>query len=249
MLASILVFFWYPGPFFNLEGGWRGIRIVAFVDVVLGPTLTLLVFKPGKPGLKFDMTLIITAQAIALAWGIWTVSQARPALVVYADNTFYSITSSKLKNTGMPPETYERLVQFSPTWVYTNFPEDAEKKAYLILDANKKGKEWPLFFDLYMPLAPNLEKVMARQLPAFHYIKLLKEPYQKKFHDAIGKLNKPAGELAFFPLYASRGKGIIVLDKETGKALGFVDIPYDPVLGDKSRQTTKQESDSTKGSP
>ena len=66
VLAYLIVLHWYPLPYFHTDGGWRGIRIIAGVDLVLGPLLTLIVFKPGKPGLKFDLTLIGLAQAVAL---------------------------------------------------------------------------------------------------------------------------------------------------------------------------------------
>ena len=56
------------------------------------------------------MTLIIAAQVAALTWGVWTVSQARPALIVFADDTFYSITASKLINAKMPPRKYDEFV-------------------------------------------------------------------------------------------------------------------------------------------
>ena len=51
-LASLVVFVWYPDFFFSTDGGWQGMRIIIAVDLVLGPTLTLIVFKPGMPGLK-----------------------------------------------------------------------------------------------------------------------------------------------------------------------------------------------------
>ncbi|MCG6936115.1 MAG: hypothetical protein LJE73_09510, partial [Proteobacteria bacterium] len=52
ILAYIILIKWYPVPFFYTDGGWQGVRIVAAVDLVLGPLLTLLVYKHGKPGLK-----------------------------------------------------------------------------------------------------------------------------------------------------------------------------------------------------
>ena len=55
-LAYLVVFVWYPGFFFETDGGWEGIRIIAAVDLVVGPLLTLIVFKAGKPGLRFDLT-------------------------------------------------------------------------------------------------------------------------------------------------------------------------------------------------
>ncbi|MFC1683880.1 hypothetical protein ACFL0R_00200 [Pseudomonadota bacterium] len=249
ILATILIFFWYPGPFFSLEGGWKGIRIVAFVDIVLGPALTLLVFKPGKPGLKFDMTLIIAAQVAALTWGVWTVSQARPALIVFADDAFYSITASKLKNTQIPSSKYDAFVSFTPTWVYADLPEDVIERANIITNTIKEGRELPLLFELYTLLKPNLEKVMPKQLPITYYVKFLDESTQNKFQAYMASLDKPIETLAFFPLLTSYGRGIVILEQKTSQVAGFLDIPYDPALGDKSRRMAAQEKRAANDSP
>ena len=60
---------WYPTPYFAIDGGWQVLRILAGVDVVLGPLLTFIVFKIGKPSLKFDMSCIILMQIGALIYG------------------------------------------------------------------------------------------------------------------------------------------------------------------------------------
>ena len=91
-LSYLIVFEWYPDFFFATDGGWQGIRIVALVDLVLGPTLTLVVFKAGKPGLKFDLTLIGIFQAICLVIGVYIVYAERPIAMVYADGYFHSVT-------------------------------------------------------------------------------------------------------------------------------------------------------------
>ncbi len=65
MLAIILLL-WYPGLLFSVDGGWMGLRIVIGVDLVLGPLLTLVVFKAGKPGLKFDLSCIAAFQLICM---------------------------------------------------------------------------------------------------------------------------------------------------------------------------------------
>ncbi|MEJ2399037.1 MAG: hypothetical protein P8Z67_12590, partial [Gammaproteobacteria bacterium] len=82
IILYFIIFKWYPFPFFSTDGGWQGIRIIIGVDLVLGPLLTLIVFKPGKPGLKFDLSVIAIMQAGALAWGIWTVHHQRPIAAV-----------------------------------------------------------------------------------------------------------------------------------------------------------------------
>ena len=44
---------------------------------VVGPLLTLIVFRAGKPGMKFDLAVIGLVQVAALAYGTATV----PAVV------------------------------------------------------------------------------------------------------------------------------------------------------------------------
>jgi hypothetical protein len=47
ILTAIGVFVWAPDFFFTTDGGWQGIRILGAVDLVLGPLLTLIVYKHG----------------------------------------------------------------------------------------------------------------------------------------------------------------------------------------------------------
>ena len=85
---------WYPFPYFNTDGGWQGIRILAFVDIVLGPLLTLLVFKQGKRYLKFDLSIIALIQISALAWGISVIQRERPLAAVFIEDYFLTVSAN-----------------------------------------------------------------------------------------------------------------------------------------------------------
>lgn len=75
-------FYWFQGPLFNVTGGPGLLAILIPVDVILGPILTLLVFKAGKPTLKMDLSLIALVQLAALVYGAIIMVQARPLYVV-----------------------------------------------------------------------------------------------------------------------------------------------------------------------
>ena len=64
-LAYQIYYNWYPQPYFEIDGGWQGIRLVSAVDLVLGPFITFLIFDLSKSfrAIVFDL-LIILAQ-----WG------------------------------------------------------------------------------------------------------------------------------------------------------------------------------------
>ena len=123
-MLTIILLLWYPGLLFRVDGGWTGLRIVIGVDLVLGPLLTLVVFKAGKPGLKFDLTCIAAFQLACMAAGMWIVYDERPIALVLAYDTFYSLSRDEF-------EAYEKDVAFLddfdgawPKLLHTELPEN-----------------------------------------------------------------------------------------------------------------------------
>src|SRR5919108_4111834 len=87
-VLGLMLVFWYPPPLFQAMGGIGLALILVGVDVVMGPALTLVVFKSGKPGLKFDLAAIAICQLAALAYGCHIISLARPAYIVFVKDQF-----------------------------------------------------------------------------------------------------------------------------------------------------------------
>jgi len=51
LVASILalvIFVWYPSPYFGVMGVKTVMLILALVDVTIGPLITLIIFNPKK---------------------------------------------------------------------------------------------------------------------------------------------------------------------------------------------------------
>lgn len=135
-LAYLIVFVWYPGIFFDTDGGWRGMRIIIGVDLVLGPALTLVVFKAGKSGLKFDMAAIALLQTVCLVAGTYVVWSERPLAVVYVDSRFEVLTIDDFQ-TGVPDfSTYPGT---NPKWVAVEMPTDVEEVAAFRKTAMARG--------------------------------------------------------------------------------------------------------------
>jgi len=103
VISYLIVFHWYPDFYFTLDGGLRGIVTIFSVDVVLGPGLTLLVFKPGKKSLRFDMTVILLIQLLALSWGIHSVYTERSGSTVFYWGKFASVTHEDTAKMNMGP--------------------------------------------------------------------------------------------------------------------------------------------------
>ena len=99
VIISYLIFFRFFAGFCSyLDGRIRAITILFFFVVVLGPGLTLLVFKPGKKGLKFDMAMILLFQFSALFWGVSSVYAERSGATVFYYGRFSCIAHDDTKN-------------------------------------------------------------------------------------------------------------------------------------------------------
>ena len=83
VMAAVFLL-WYPGPTFEISGARIPVFVLIGVDLVLGPLLTLIVYKEGKRGLKFDLAFIASVQLVALLYGAGTLHAERPTYLVFA---------------------------------------------------------------------------------------------------------------------------------------------------------------------
>ena len=66
LVLALLFLVWYPEPYFEAAGGQHLIVVLLGVDLVLGPLMTLILFKSGKWGMRFDLWMIGIIQSAAL---------------------------------------------------------------------------------------------------------------------------------------------------------------------------------------
>jgi len=139
-LAAYIIYFWYPQPFFSTDGGWHGLRIIAAVDLVIGPVLTLIVYKPKKPGLKMDLTIIGLVQAAALSWGVWAVHYERPIAAVFAVNNFHTVTANDMKIKGFDEKKLKTFGKHTPVWIFSDLPTKTVELQKLYVESIQYGR-------------------------------------------------------------------------------------------------------------
>ena len=112
VLAYQIYYVWYPVPYFSVDGGWQGIRLIAAVDLVLGPLITFLIFdlRKNRRAIVFDLIVIALFQASALVYGIATTYQQRPVAIVLIDPFVISTVADSY---GPQLNSLEDLKQYS----------------------------------------------------------------------------------------------------------------------------------------
>ncbi|MDA1371575.1 MAG: hypothetical protein O2971_12555 [Proteobacteria bacterium] len=161
VLLAVILLVWYPGILFSIDGGWTGLRIVIGVDLVLGPLLTLIVFKAGKPGLKFDLSCIVIAQIGCMAAGMWIVYTERPIALILAYDTIYSVASQDFAEFGKDPLLLEDYPGPYPKLVYTQLPENEIQADIVSIRSQFIGDPLYIQTDRYRPLPKSESEVIA----------------------------------------------------------------------------------------
>lgn len=115
---------WYPEPTFEVLGAFPMIRLLVGVTLVIGPLLTLVVYKHGKPGLKFDLTVIVLLQIAVLLYGSYGLYDEKPHFMVFAVDRLEFIPEkqvdvSAIRFDELRTKRFAKLVQ-----VFARAPED-----------------------------------------------------------------------------------------------------------------------------
>ena len=160
---TLMLLVWYPWPLFEASGGNELVMILVGVDVVIGPLLTLIVFKSGKWGMKFDLVVIGILQFAALVYGSYIVFVARPAFIVYVKDRFETVAAAELEPENLAEarfEHYRKAPVWEPALVYADFPTDKAEQQKLVSLA-MAGLDLQHFPKYYAPYAERRQQVLS----------------------------------------------------------------------------------------
>jgi hypothetical protein len=220
VLVAIMVFSWFPGNLFFMEGGLEGLKIIAPIDLILGPALTLAFYRPWKKSVKLDMALIVTVQIAALGYGVYAAHGQRTAAIVYAQgdfgtSRFETVSYSEYKDAGKinldkgrPVKSIDDFGGKMPIVVYAEpfTGDDARKNLEDMLNGGLELRERS---DRYRPLA-DMPDDLANAL-ATGDTGVTEVPASSKSANRPDKLSAP--------LKARFGSGELTVNVATGKIM------------------------------
>jgi len=122
LLLALVFLVWYPAPLAHAEGVTAIFLMLLAIDVTLGPLLSLLVYKEGKKTLKMDLSIIILIQVMALNYGVYAVTQSRPAWIVQSGWLFEVVPANvvNVKDQVKAESQYQFNSFLGPQWVAVN---------------------------------------------------------------------------------------------------------------------------------
>ncbi|MEQ9561519.1 MAG: TfpX/TfpZ family type IV pilin accessory protein [Woeseiaceae bacterium] len=221
---AVVFFAWYPSPSFEVVGASSIIGLLIAVDLVIGPMLTLIVYKHGKPGLKFDLAVIALIQIAALAYGGYRLYEERPQYVVFVVDRveFVSnkgIDTSEIRFAELNEKTTTKL-----TMVFARRPDDAEGfQRYLdsvLVDGKPDLERRPEYWEPWSAGAGEIRE-QARSIEDFEGA----DPLEKKELDAaIEKYSSEHPDLGILPIGSVDANIALLIDRETLDILGLIRV-------------------------
>lgn len=216
LLTIYLFVVWYaPWPLLSIQGGLKILGLLIAVDLILGPALTWLVFKPDKSKrmLIFDLSVIVLVQLAALSYGTWAMYNERPLFLAFVQDRFEVARAADLNlaqlNSNLMPENYRgaRPVQ-------VDLPSSPSFE--MMLAPLATGQTMSLLSQYYRPF-PGNEKMKQLAVVA-------KNPPSSP-NGLQGWLSSHKLELdqvLLFPVIGQNGEATAVVSRENGELMGLL---------------------------
>jgi len=224
-IGAVLFGVWYPPPFFYAASADKLLLLLIGVDVVLGPVLTLIVFKSGKPGLRFDLVCIAVVQTLALAYGVSVMTRSRPVFLVAAVDRFLLVSANDLDDTdlaqGSKPEFRTRSWT-GPRLVGVQLPIDVANRNSLLFSgiAGKDVDRYPRYYVDYTTIAPQFV-AKARSVDALAKLDFAS---RARLEAAVRDTGKSMKDVVWVPMLARKATMVMLLDRATGTPLRAVAV-------------------------
>lgn len=226
--SGLLLGVWYPPPYFHADGAGKLLALVVGVDVSIGPLLTLLVFKAGKRGLKFDLAVIAILQATALVYGFHVLVGSRPVFMVATVDRFVMVSANNISAADLAKAErpqWRHLSWSGPLLVGAALPTNPEQRNALMFSTLQGGKDIQDLPRYYVPYP----SVAAEILKHAHAVAMLRHMHP----DASGEISRwlrsrhlSDSQAVWVPLQARKWDMVMMLHAKDGRPIG--PIPLDP---------------------
>jgi hypothetical protein len=223
LVAVFVVFYiWYPAPLHEAAGVTQIFLLLLAVDIVIGPILTLIIYKPDKPSLKLDLTIIALLQLTALGYGVNTVFEGRPAFIVFSADRFelgrVCDMDPESANTALQSGNQAAIAGWAqPRWIAAVAPKDPKRAQDILFSALKGGPDWPQLPELFVPISQVKDQMLAKSRPL------------EELRDLIRKNGSEVNlddwkESKWLPLRGKVKNLVVLIDAHTADVLKILDI-------------------------
>lgn len=228
IVGTLLFGVWYPPPYFRASGAGELILLLVGVDLCIGPLLTLIVFKRGKPGLKFDLLAIGLVQTIALLYGMSVIVESRPVFLVGVVDRFVLVSANEIYDADLAKGTQARFRSRSwtgPRLVAALVPKDLKERNKLTFSATPAHdiQDMPQFYADFQQGTHAL-LVNAKSMQVLRTKRANDPAALKRIARGIAATNREESALRWVPIQARKSDMVMLINAQTAQPLKAIAV-------------------------
>ena len=214
---------WYRWPGWYLAGALTIALVMAGVDVVIGPLLTLVIANPKKPRreLARDIAIIVVVQLIAAGYGITTLWNGRPLYYTYSEKFLEMVQAQDVSseeaalgrklNPDLAPHWYSL-----PRWVYAPLPKDDRAVEQIVQNSISGGDDviqMPRYFQPWQQGTAELRKTLRPVAKMTEISMKAKQVAGERMRELGVTVDQPVA----LPMLGRKNPIVGVIDPATGR--------------------------------
>lgn len=230
VVSSILAFIYFvsfPAPYFQAIGVGEVLIIIAVVDIIIGPAITLIIYNPAKKHLKFDLAVVALLQLSAMAYGFHTAYSTRPVFAVFFEDRFMLVSASEIPEQELVDANNAKLSMTGPKFVGVRWPDESAEAKKLIHHTLKEHIGLYQMPRLYIALDQMRDEMAKHTLSAETLIKGQPDeaiPAADALVNAmLAKNNTALDEAVFLPLQSKEDMSVLLRQSDM-QILGVVPV-------------------------
>jgi hypothetical protein len=225
--CAAIFLYWYPGPYFAVKGTWSALRVLVGVDLILGPMLTLILFRPGKRGLALDMTMIALIQLSALLYGTSVIYSERPYYTVFAVDRYEVLARREVEAASVLGTAFTDKPLVGPILAFAQLPSDPQRLQRLIEETLFEGKpDIDRRPEFWQPLGEEARSAILERAQTLSELAARQPEWQDEINALSESMGADPDAIAFVPVMGTQGPLTMIIDNES--ALPLAALPIDP---------------------
>jgi hypothetical protein len=219
-----IYFYWYPDVLFEGAGGRDLFFLIVGVDVTLGPLITLIIFKPGKKGLLFDLIVIGIMQTAALAFGVYTLFESRPVHIAFVIDRFEVVRANGFPAGELEKGTKgnDKLSWTGPTLIGVKMPTDPDEQFNLMI-SGFGGVDAQYYPRYYVPYADVRGEVVKQARP-LETLRKRNPQRTGEIGQTLAAIGRKEEDVRFLPMRAGKYDLTVFVDAKTGEILKITSL-------------------------
>lgn len=228
ILASVVLFVWYPHPFRQFGDSGKFALLLIITAAFIGPALTWLVYKKDKRGLLLDLCVITVVQVAALGWGVFSLYQSRPYFMVYTVDRFEILSKRDVDLAWVTDPRFLNKPFAGPILLYANMPAEPVAYQQLLKEVMFEGKPDLQFRPEFWSLYTERQQAVLRKSRPLDDLRKARPDSTSRIDQLIQSHGGNIDLLRFVPALPTSGQFAVILNGHTGDVIDTLVI--DPWL-------------------